>query len=212
MTVADGFIAAPLQMLLHPEISAPPMRLFVKNMVCDRCKMVVRAELERHGLHPLKVELGQVDIEEAGISPERRAALDHDLHNLGFALIEDRKRRIAEQVKAAIIVLIHQQNDDSRIKHSEYLAQQTGLDYAYLSKVFSEEEGLTIEQYIILQKIEKVKELLTYGQQSLSEIAWQLGYSSVAALSAQFKKVVGMTPTAWKAEARGRKELDRVGK
>jgi AraC-like DNA-binding protein len=182
-------------------------------MVCDRCKMVVRAELERLGLHPLKVELGQADIAEESIGPVQRSALDKDLHKLGFALIEDSRSKITEQVKAAVIELIHRQNDDSPIKHSEYLAQQTGRDYAYLSKVFSEEESITIEQYIILQKIEKVKELLSYGQQTLSEIAWQLGYSSVAALSAQFKKVVGMTPTAWKAaEERGRKELDRVGK
>jgi AraC-like DNA-binding protein len=111
-----------------------------------------------------------------------------------------------------VIALIHLQHDDTRIKHSKYLAQALGLDYPYLSKIFSDEEGSTIEQYIILQKIEKVKELLGYGDLTLSEIAWQMGYSNVAALSAQFKKVVGITPSAYKDGSGNRMTLDSVGK
>jgi len=188
-------------------------KLFIKNMVCDRCKMVVKAEISGLGLHPIRVDLGEVDVEESDLSRQQLSDIGTTLGNLGFELIEDRKARVAEQVKTVVIELIHQDNDDIRIKHSEYLAQQIGLDYPYLSKLFSDEEGITIEQYIIQQKIEKVKELLTYGEQTLSDIAYTLGYSSVAALSTQFKKVVGMTPSVWKtADEKGRKELDKVGK
>jgi AraC-like DNA-binding protein len=187
------------------------MKLFVKNMVCDRCKMVVRAELERLGLHPGSVELGEITLEEETIDPALTATVQHRLQDIGFELIENRKHRIIEQIKTIIIELIHRDNDDSRVKHSEYIARQLGMDYPYLSKLFSELEGTTIEQYTILQRIEKVKELLAYGEQTLSEIAYQLGYSSVAALSSQFKKVVGLTPSAFKAAGgEGRKTLDKV--
>lgn len=189
------------------------MKLYIKNMVCDRCKMVVRAELERLGLHPTSVALGEIALQEDTIGPEQTAAIQSRLQHIGFDLIESRKHRITEQVKTIIIELIHRDNDDTRVKHSEYIARQIGMDYAYLSKLFSEVEGTTIEQYTILQRIEKVKELLTYGELTLSEMAYQLGYSSVAALSSQFKKVVGQTPSAYKAAgSEGRKTLDRVAR
>jgi AraC-like DNA-binding protein len=173
--------------------------------------MVVSTELKKLGLHPVHVALGDVDVEEDVIDANTRLSLENNLRSLGFELLEGKKERIVEQIKTAIIELVHRRNDDSKIKHSAYLSEQLGVDYAYLSKVFSEMEGTTIEQYIILQKIEKVKELLANGELNLSEIAWQLGYSSLAALSAQFKKVTGLTPTAWKEGSRGRNTLDQVG-
>lgn len=180
-------------------------------MVCDRCKMVVRTELTGLGLHPASVELGEVALEEDALTEDQENLLLARLQQLGFELLAGRKERVVWQVKAAIIELVHHQNDEARIKQSEYLSKQLGQDYSYLSKIFSDEEGITIEHYIILQKIERVKELLAYDELTLSEISWQLGYSSVAALSGQFKKVVGITPTAWKADKIGRNTLDRVG-
>ena len=188
------------------------MKLYVKNMVCDRCKMVVKAELAALGLHATAVELGEVTLTENALTPAQLKAVDKRLQGIGFELLRDRQSQTVERIKTAIIELIHRDNDDSPVKHSEYISQQVGKDYPYLSKLFSDSEGTTIEQYAILQKIEKVKELLAYGEQTLSEIAYQLGYSSVAALSAQFKKVMGVTPTTWKAGDVDRTTLDKVGK
>lgn len=182
-------------------------------MVCDRCKMVVKAELEKTGLHVTRVILGEIELKESELSPDQLSNAKTRLGNVGFELIDDRKTQIIEQIKIAIIELIHYQDDEIKIKHSEYLAQHLNYDYSFLSKTFSDEEGITIEQYIIHQKIEKVKELLAYGQLTLSEIAWQMGYSSVAALSSQFKKVVGVTTSEFKKGSdKSRNTLDKVGK
>jgi len=187
-------------------------KLFIKNMVCDRCKMVVRAGLEELGLHPRSVELGVIELAEDELTAPQTAAAKERLEQVGFELLEDRKRQIVEAIKAVVIELIHRDNDDTKLKHSEYIAGKLNYDYPYLSKLFSDEEGITIEQYTIGQKIERVKELLAYGEQTLSEISYELGYSSVAALSTQFKKVVGVTPSAWKAGgSEGRITLDKVG-
>jgi AraC-like DNA-binding protein len=189
------------------------MRLFIKNMVCDRCIMVVRAELERIGLHPESVALGTADLREESLTAATEAALASRLNEIGFEVLKDRKTQLVEAIKTTVIDLVHRYNDETMLKHSEYIAQQTGIDYPYVSKLFSDEEGITIEQYIIQQKIERVKELLAYGEQTLSDIAFQLGYSSVAALSSQFKKVTGITPTAYKDDSvKERKALDKVGK
>jgi AraC family transcriptional regulator len=189
------------------------MQLFVKNMVCDRCIMVVKAELEQFGLHPDSVSLGVAELQEAELSQQQLKAINDRFLQIGFELLDDKKRKILEQVKTTIIELIHSHNDDTPIKHSEYIAQRVGRDYPFLSKLFSEAERVTIEQYLILQRIEKVKELLAYGELNLSEISWQLGYSSVAALSSQFKKVTGITPSAYKdLEQKDRKTLDQVGR
>ena len=182
-------------------------------MVCDRCKMVVEAELVRLGFHPVSVALGIVDLKEDKLSRQQLKEISQRFLQIGFELLEDKDHRFVEQIKTTVIELIHRDNDDTPVKHSEYIAQHIGRDYPYLSKLFSETEGTTIEQYIILQKIEKVKELLAYGEQTLSEISWQMGYSSVAALSGQFKKVVGITPSQFRAAgSKSRVELDRIGK
>lgn len=187
--------------------------LLIKNMVCDRCKTAVESELNKIGLHVEKIDLGEVNCSEDELSSEQLTLVRIGLEQIGFELIADRKSRIVERIKIAIIELVHYQNDEDKIKHSEYLSLQLNLDYPLLSKTFSEEEGITIEQYIIQQKIEKVKELLSYDELTLSEIAWKQNYSSVAALSSQFKKVMGITPTAYKeGKQKERKTLDKVTK
>lgn len=179
-------------------------------MVCNRCRMVVKNELEQLGLQPLNVQLGEVELAEKP-SAEQMAQLKHSLAEVGFELIDSKKGRIIEKIKNVVIELIHHSEEQTKLKYSEYIAGKLHHDYTYLSKLFSEVEGTTIEQYIIAQKIEKVKELLVYDELSLSEIAWRLGYSSVAHLSAQFKKVTGLTPSFYKDKGmHHRKPLDGV--
>lgn len=167
-------------------------------MVCSRCKMAVKAELEKAGLHPLNVELGEVEVKE-NLTKDTLSRLDISLKHLGFELIDDRKSRIIEKIKNTIIELIHQSDDNLNVNLSEFISQKLNYDYNYLSSLFSEVEGLTIEKYFIAQKIEKIKELLMYDELTLSQIADKLGYSSVAYLSNQFKKQTGLTPTFYKS-------------
>lgn len=186
------------------------MKLHIKNMVCDRCKMVVKAELEKLGLQPVSVELGEVVLEKE-LSAEEKTKLNENLHVVGFELIDDKKSQLIEKIKNLIIELVHQQNSTLKINLSDYLSNQLNHDYNYMTNLFSEVEGTTIEKYFIAQKIEKVKELLVYDELTLSEIAWQLNYSSVAYLSSQFKKVTGLTPSHFKnIRAQKRKPLDKV--
>lgn len=182
-------------------------------MVCDRCKTAVEVELKKLKLHPSSVDLGVVELVESLLTDDQVEMVKLRLQAIGFELIEDYKMQLVEAIKITVVALIHRDNDEHKLKHSEYLAQQLHYDYPYLSKLFSDSEGITIEQFIILQKIEKVKELLSYRELNLSEISYQLGYSSVAALSGQFKKVTGITPTSFKGDGgEGRKALDRIGK
>jgi YesN/AraC family two-component response regulator len=174
------------------------MKFYIKNMVCSRCKMMVKAELEKASMHPISVELGEVEVNEA---PDKSAVqqLNDNLKLLGFEIIDDRKSRIIEQIKTAIVNLVHYSEEQTNLNLSDYLSAQLNYDYGYLSNLFSEVEGSTIEKYLIAQKIEKVKELMMYDELTLSEIANQLGYSSVAYLSSQFKKQTGLTPTFYRA-------------
>jgi len=179
-------------------------------MVCDRCKMVVKAELEKMGYHPFSVELGEVMLKKE-LSPEEKTKLNKNLQTVGFELIDDKKSRLIEKIKNLIIELVHRQDSTLKINLSDYLSSQLNHDYNYMTNLFSEVEGTTIEKYFIGQKIEKVKELLVYDELTLSEIAWQLNYSSVAHLSSQFKKVTGLTPSHFKnIRAQKRKPLDKV--
>jgi len=181
-------------------------------MVCDRCKMVVTSQLRELNLHPVSVELGIIELSEDTLTEEQQQAAKSKLEHVGFELLEDRKRQLIEAIKTTVISLVHQPNDESRLKLSELLSTTLHYDYHYLSSLFSESEKITIEQFAIQQRIERVKELLTYGEINLSEISYELGYSSVAALSAQFKKIVGITPSAWKAGDGERRTLDKVGR
>jgi AraC-like DNA-binding protein len=185
-------------------------QLFIKNMVCNRCIMVVKQQFDQLGIEVIDVQLGEVtlptELKEASLS-----ALDQRLSSLGFELIHDKKNLLVEQIKTRIIELVHHQQEDLRINLSDYLTQNLHHDYSYLSNLFSDTVGTTIEKYFIAQRIEKVKELLLYDECTLSEIANQLHYSSVAYLSNQFKKITGMTPTQFrKSQIQQRKPLDHV--
>lgn len=174
------------------------MKLYIKNMVCARCKMAVAAEFEKAGIKPLHIELGEVDI--AGQpDPHQFEQLSAGLEKLGFEFLDDHKSQIIAQIKAQIVSMVHYPDDNQHMKLSVLLADKLHHDYKYLSNLFSTTEGTTIEKYYIAQKIERVKELLIYDQLSLSQIAYQLNYSSVAYLSSQFKQVTGLTPSAFKA-------------
>ncbi len=186
------------------------MKLYIKNMVCNRCIMVVQNELEKTGLTIKHITLGEVELEKAPSVTEKKQ-LEAALVPLGFELIDDKKSRIIEKIKNIIINLVHHQHDEMQNNLSEILSKELHHDYNYLSNLFSEVEGTTIEKYFIAQKIEKVKELLVYDELSLSEIAFRLNYSSVAYLSNQFKKVTGLTPSHFKQiKADKRKPLDKV--
>ncbi|HAD14821.1 MAG TPA: AraC family transcriptional regulator [Saprospirales bacterium] len=184
--------------------------VFIKNMVCNRCIMAVRDSLEKIGLVPVNLQLGEVTFEHT-LSGTDKAAMEKALVPLGFALIDDKKSRLIERIKNLIIELVHQRNNELQTNLSDYLSSQLHHDYPYLSALFSEVEGNTIEKYYIAQKIERVKELLVYDELSLSEIAFQLNYSSVAHMSSQFKKVTGLTPSFFKQiRLEKRKPLDQL--
>jgi len=186
------------------------MKLHIKNMVCNRCKMVVKAELEGMGLKVLSVDLGEVTLDRKLTDKERLLA-DEILQKSGFSIIDDRKSQIIVKIKTLIVELVHQYNNELKVNLSDYLCSHLDHDYNYLSTLFSAVEGTTIEKYYIAQKIEKVKELLRYDELTLSEIAWQLNYSSVAHLSKQFKKATGLTPGFFKnMKSNRRKPLDEV--
>lgn len=189
------------------------LKLYIKNMVCDRCNKVVAQELAALGYHVLQVSLGEAEIS----SPDNRFDVEKIRKVLienGFELLDDRKTKLIEQIKLAIIELVHRQGEaDLHINTSDYLSEKIGMEYSYLSSLFSAHEGITIERYLILQRIERVKELLVYNELSLKEIAYQLGYSSVAHLSNQFKKVTGLTPSYFKEiKENKRKTIDKVQK
>ncbi len=173
-------------------------KLYIKNMVCSRCRMVVRSELEKLGLHPTAVELGEVELAEQP-SQHQLILLDTALHQLGFERIDDQKSRLIEKIKNIIVQLVHHSGETIDTNLSAYITSHIHHDYNYLSNLFSEVEGTTIEKYFIAQRIEKAKELLVYDELSLSQIADKLGYSSVAYLSNQFKKITGFTPTYFKS-------------
>ncbi len=167
-------------------------------MVCSRCKMVVKAELEKLRLQSLTVELGEVELK-SDTTKETLHQLDTALQNLGFEIIDDRKSRIIEKIKNTIVEIIHHSDENIGVNLSEYLTKKVNYDYGYLSNLFSEVEGTTIEKYLIAQKMEKVKELLKYDELTLSQIADRLGYSSIAYLSNQFKKQTGLSPSFYKS-------------
>ena len=180
-------------------------------MVCARCNRVVTEELEKLGYQVLKVSLGEAEISSTGNDFDI-AKIREALTASGFELLDDRKTQLIEQIKLAIIELVHRQGEaDLHINTSDYLADKLGMEYSYLSSLFSAHEGITIEKYLILQRIERVKELLVYNELSLKEIAYKLGYSSVAHLSNQFKKVTGLTPSYFKeVKDKKRKTIDQV--
>ena len=173
------------------------MKLHIKFMVSLRCKMVVRDELGKLGIPFLSLELGMVDLEHP-ISAEQRQLLRQNLLVFGLELLDDKKSILIERIKNTITETIHYSEDIPKVNYSIYLSEKLGYDYTYLSNIFTEVKGITIQQYIIINKIEKVKELILYDELNLSEIAFKLHYSSVAHLSNQFKKITGVTPSFFK--------------
>ncbi|MEP7168519.1 MAG: helix-turn-helix domain-containing protein [Bacteroidota bacterium] len=173
------------------------MKLFIKNMVSIRCKMIVKSELENMGLNHTIVELGEVEIKEK-LSAKKYYILKDALLKSGLELMDDKKAMLVEKIKNIIVEMIHYTDELPKTNFSDYLTDKLNLDYTYLSNLFSEVKGTTIEHFIIAHKIERVKELLVYNELTLSEIAWKLHYSSVAHLSNQFKKVTGLTPSFFK--------------
>ncbi len=173
------------------------MKIYIKYMVSLRCKIVVKSVLEKMGLHSGAVELGEVVISKK-ITIEQRTQLNTELLKFGLDLMDDQKSIMIEKIKALVIEMVHYEDDVPRIIFSDYLTEKLTYDYTYISGLFSEVTGTTIENYIIVHKIERVKELLLYDELNLTEIAEKLNYSSVAHLSNQFKKVTGLTPTYFK--------------
>lgn len=186
-------------------------KLAIKNMVCARCVKVVGEELEKLGFKPTSILLGEVTLDSRP-SLTQMEEIKEMLWRNGFELIEDSEVRLMEKVKMLVIDHIHhnRQKPES-LNFSDYLAQKTETSYFYISKLFSAKEGITLEKYIIKQKIERVKELLMYGDQTQSEIAFELEYSSTAHLSGQFKKETGLTPTQFRQlKPHTRKPLDNI--
>src|SRR5688572_23620479 len=173
------------------------MKLLIKNMVSLRCKMIVRSELENMHLHVTVLELGEVEIAEE-LGKEKLVELKTRLSKYGLELMEDKKSIIIEKIKNIIVEMIHYSDEVPVLNFSAFLSKKLDYDYNYLSSLFSEVKGTTIENYIIANKIERAKELLIYNELTLTEIAAKLHYSSVDHLSNQFKKVTGLTPTFFK--------------
>ncbi|HVD98747.1 MAG TPA: AraC family transcriptional regulator [Cytophagaceae bacterium] len=173
------------------------MKLFIKNMVCDRCIMVVRQQLEDLNYEVQHVKLGEAVIDPA---PDKKGLdeIRERFMRIGFELLEDKKKILSEKIKVLLVEKLQQESPQRETNLSHYLSGQLGFDYHYMSHVFSEIEKTTIEKFFIQQKIEKVKELIRYDELSISEIAWKLGYSSIQALSSQFKKVTGVTPSEFR--------------
>jgi AraC-like DNA-binding protein len=187
------------------------MDLHIKNMVCNRCIMTVRQLLDKTGLSYKNVRLGQVELANDP-EPGQLERLNNSLLQSGFELLDDKKSRTVEKIKTVIVSLVQGYDEDEfNKKLSAILEEKLHMDYHYLTTLFSSVEGVTIEKYVILQRVEKVKELLAYDELSLSEIAYKLGYSSVQHLSQQFKKVTGFTPSQFKQlKENQRKPLDKI--
>lgn len=173
------------------------LKLYIKYMVSSRCKMVVKEELKKLGLHFIVVDLGEVEIMES-ISLDQREELKTGLLNAGLELMDNKRAVLIEKIKNSIIELVHHTDEPIKINFSDYLSERLNYDYTYLANLFSEVQGITIEHFIINHKIERIKELIIYDELNISEIAWKMNYSSVAHLSNQFKKVTGLSPSHFK--------------
>ena len=180
-------------------------------MVSARCKTAVKEQLKKHGLHFVVVDLGEVEIME-NISFIQREKLKIDLLASGLELMDDKKAVLIEKLKNVIIEMVHHNDEMIKVNFSEYLSEKLNYDYTYLANLFSEIQGTTVEQFVIAHKVERIKELIIYGELSISEIAWKLNYSSLAHLSNQFKKVTGLSPSHFKKlKNKRRRPIEEVG-
>ncbi len=185
------------------------MKIYIKYMVSLRCKMVVKEELKKLGLHFIVVDLGEIEIME-DISEDQRENLKTALLDSGLELMDDKKAVLIEKVKSVIIEMVHYADELPKINYSDYISEKLKYDYTYLSNLFSEVKGITIQQFIIIHKIERVKELLLYDELNLTEISYKLHYSSVAHLSNQFKKITGLSPSYYKSLKLKRRNLENM--
>ena len=180
-------------------------------MVSLRCKMMVKEELKKMGLHFIVVDLGEIEIME-DLDDDQLKELKLALLKSGLELMDDKKAVLIEKIKSLIIEMVHYTEEMPTINYSDYISQKLKYDYTYLSNIFSEVKGITIQQFIIIHKIEKVKELLLYEELNLTEISFKLEYSSVAHLSSQFKKITGLTPSQFKQlKEKKRDQLEEIG-
>lgn len=189
------------------------MKLYIKNMVSFRCKIIAKTELERIGLHPTSVNLGLVEVMEIPTALQRKQ-LKENLSRSGLELLGDKKSILIDRIKTAVIQMIHYLDELPNVNYSDYISGKLGYDYTYLSNIFSDVKGTTIQHFIIVNKIEKVKELLLYDELNVSEISYKMHYSSVAHLSSQFKKITGLSPSFFKKLGQKRADnlenIDRV--
>jgi len=180
-------------------------------MVSQRCKMAIKEELNKLGLHFANLELGSVEVMEE-LTMNQREELKTALLTIGLELMTDKKAMLIEKIKTTIIEMVHFSDELPKTNFSDFLSQKLDFDYTYLSNLFSEVQGITIERFIIEHKIERVKELIIYGELSLSEIAWNMHYSSAAHLSNQFKKITGFTPNYYrKLKNKRRSPIEDIG-
>ena len=187
------------------------MKLFIKYMVSNRCKILVKEELKKLNLHFIVVDLGEIEIME-DITQEQRELLKLALIDTGLELMDDKRAILIERIKNVIIEMVHHADDWPQINYSDYISQKLHHDYTYLSNIFSAVKGITIQQYIIIHKIEVAKELLMYDELNLTEISYKLNYSSVAHLSNQFKKITGLTPSQFKQlKEKSRIPIEEIG-
>lgn len=187
------------------------MKIYIKYMVSLRCKMVVKEELKKLGLHFIVVDLGEIEIME-DISDIQREDLKTALLNSGLELMDDKRAVLIEKIKNVIVEMVHYSDELPKVNYSEYISEKLNYDYTYLSNLFSEVKGITIQQFIIIHKIELVKELLLYDELNLTEISYRLQYSSVAHLSNQFKKITGLTPSEFKhLKIKHRSTIEEIG-
>jgi AraC-like DNA-binding protein len=180
-------------------------------MVSSRCKMAVKAELKKLGLHFIVVDLGEVEIME-DMSAEQRMQLKIALLDSGLELMDDKRAMLIEKINNVITEMIHYSEETPKMNYSDFISEKLKYDYTYLSNLFSEVKGITIQQFIIIHKIERAKELLLYDELNLTEISYKLHYSSVAHLSNQFKKITGLTPSDYKKiKDKRRRPIEEIG-
>ena len=179
-------------------------------MVSNRCKIAVKEALKKLGLHFVIVDLGEVDIMEE-LTAEERQELNNELLESGLELMDNKRAILIERIKNVIIELVHHSDEELKVNFSEYLSDKLSHDYTYLANLFSEVQGTTINHFLMLHKVERIKELIIYDELSISEIAWKMNYSSVAHLSNQFKKVTGVSPSQFKQlKNKRRKPIEEI--
>lgn len=188
------------------------MKLYIKYMVSNRCKMLVKESLKDLGLHFIVVELGVVEIMET-LSRQQLDSLKAVLNESGLELMDDKRAMLIERIKTVIIEMVHHSDELPKSNFSDFISEKLNHDYTYLANLFSEVQGTTIEQFIIAHKVERIKELIIYGELNITEIAYKMNYSSVAHLSSQFKKVTGLTPTHFKQlKDKKRNPIEDIGR